>query len=422
MKHRNSVRRLARPLSRILCVLLFVNLIVVTHPSAGAAADESHFIDPSAIVQCGAPYNPCSFGSGVYIGPFAILRAGGGAHKTAHKTTPFITIGNGSNVQDNTLLDTTTNNRPITLGDGVIIAHGASVYGGAQIGMSGECPPSIFVCASFLGFNSEVAEDAIVERNAMVTHLARVGPGVRIPSGRVVPPGKNIERNTEVMAKTVPITDADREFMDAVIRVNLALAAGYTKLEQQDPTNVCGVNVNPVTDFTPESVLPTFNNVPMRIPNSPSRIIGAVRLANVQMPRMGRDVSLRADEGTPFTVGTVTELKDFATFHALEHTQLRLGNGGTYGIGSLMHGGKFNDKVTSTGNDFQLGDNSVFYSSTAGTNCRIGAMSFVSDTNLGDNAVVPPRVVVLRGTQTPVDQWVRRPRPRLSNNHDRCPR
>jgi len=419
MKHRNSARELARRrgLFRTLSVLLFVNLIVATHSGAGAAADDSHFIDPTAIVQCDAPYNPCSFGSGVYVGPFATLKAG----PAARKKSPFITIGNGSNVQDNTLLDTTTNNKPITLGDGVIIAHGAAVYGGAQIGMSGECPPSTFVCASFVGFNSDVAEDAVVQRNAMVTHLARVGRGVTIPSGRVVPPGKDVNTNAEVMAKTVPITDADREFMDAVIRVNIALAAGYRKLEQQDPTNVCGVNVNPVTDFTPESVLPTFNGRPMRIPNSPNRIIGNVRLANAEMPRMSSDVSLRADEGAPFTVGTISEVKDFATFHALEHTQLRLGNNGTYGVGSLMHGGKFNDKVTSTGNDFQLGDNSVFYNSTAGTNCRIGAMSFVSDTNLGDNAVVPRRVVVLRGTQSPVE-WLREPRPRVKNNRDRCPR
>src|SRR3954470_20473529 len=104
MKHLNSARELARkrgPVSRILSVLLFVNLIFSTHSGAAPGPQQSHFIDPSAIVQCGAPYNPCSFGSNVYIGPFAILMAGPGV---SNKKTAGITIGNESNVQDNTVL------------------------------------------------------------------------------------------------------------------------------------------------------------------------------------------------------------------------------------------------------------------------------------------------------------------------------
>lgn len=404
MKHFNSARELAHkrgPSSLILSVLLFVNLISASS-GATTTPNESYFIDPTATIQCGAPYNPCSLGSGVYIGPFATIKAG-----PSSGGTPFIRIGNGSNVQDNTLLDTTTNNKPITLGDKVIIAHGASVLGGARIGMSGACPPSPFVCASFVGFNSEVAADAIVERNAMVTHLARVGPGVTIPSGRVVLPGKDVRSNSEVPAKTIGIAEADWLFMDAVIHVNIALAAGYTELAQSDPTNVRGVNINPVTDFTPTSILPSLAGRPIRDPSSPSRIIGDVRFVQAAMPRMGRNVSLRADEGTPFRVGTITVLSDFATFHALEHTQIILGDRGEYGVGSLIHGGKFNNNVTSTGADFQIDNDSVFYSSTAGDNCHIGRMSFVSDTNLPANTVIPPRTVVLAG-QRSVVEWERR--------------
>src|SRR5690242_14905325 len=135
MKHPNSARELARrrgPISRILSVLLFVNLIVSTHSGAATGSQDAHFIDPTAIVQCGAPYNPCSFGSGVYIGPFAIIKAG---QPSGNKNTPSITIGDGSDVQDNTVLDATAG--PITLGDSVIIAHGAAVYGGARIGVTG---------------------------------------------------------------------------------------------------------------------------------------------------------------------------------------------------------------------------------------------------------------------------------------------
>ena len=406
MKHPNSAWDLARKrglISRIVFVLLFINLIFPTHSGGAATQNEPTFFDPTAVVQCGGAFKPCSFGSGVYIGPFATLKAG----TSSGGSTPFITIGNSSNVQDNTLLDTTTNNRPITLGEKVIIAHGAYVFGGARIGLSGACPPSPFVCASFVGFNSEVSSDAVVERNAMVTHLARVGPGVTIPSGRVVLPGKDVRSNAEVPSKTIGIGEADWRFMEAVIRVNLALAAGYTTLRQSDPTNVRGVNVNPVTDFTPASILPSLAGRPVRDPNSPSRIIGDVRFVQATMPRMGRNVSLRADEGTPFRVGTVDALSDFATFHALEHTQVILGDRGIYGLGSLIHGGKFNSNVTSTGADFEIENDSVFYSSTAGDNCRIGRMSFVGDTNLPAHTFIPPRTVVLAGQQSAVE-WERR--------------
>ena len=405
MKNPNSAWDLARkrgPLSLLLSILLF-NSIVPTHSGGAATPNDSHFIDPTADVQCGGAFKPCSFGSGVYVGPFATLKAG----PNSGGSTPGITIGNASNVQDNTLLDTTTNNRPITLGEKVIIAHGAWVLGGARIGLSGACPPSPFVCASFVGFNSEVAADAVVERNAMVTHLARVGPGVTIPSGRVVLPGKDVRSNAEVPSKTIGIGEADWRFMDAVIRVNLALAAGYTTLEQSDPTSVRGVNINPVTEFTPDSIPPSLAGRPVTDPNSPNRIIGDVRFVQATMPRMGRNVSLRADEGTPFRVGTVIELSDFTTFHALEHTQVILGDRGAYGVGSLIHGGKFNNNVTSTGADFRIENDSVFYSSTAGNNCRIGRMSFVGDTNLPANTVVPPLTVVLAGQRSAVE-WERR--------------
>lgn len=415
MNHPKSARELARrrgPVSLALSVLLLVNLIPSTRSGAAAAPAASHFIDPTAIVQCGVPFKPCSFGANVYVGPFARLKAGA----STGNNTPFITIGNDSNVQDETLLDTTTNNRPITLGEKVIIAHGAWILGGARIGLSGACPPSPFVCASFVGFNSEVAADAIVERNAMVTHLARVGPGVTIPSGRVVLPGKNVRSNAEVPTKTVGIAEADWMFMDAVIRVNIALAAGYNELQRQDPTNVRGVNFNPVTPFTPASVLPSLAGTSVRDPNNPNRIIGDVKFAQTTLPRTVGNVSLRADEGTPFRVGTIRRLSAFTTFHALEHTELDLGDNGSYGVGSLVHGGKFNNNITRTGANFELGEDSVFYSSTAGDNCVIGWMSFVGDTNLTANTVIPSQTIVLAGQRSAVE-WARPPRNKATISH-----
>src|SRR5690242_16407846 len=102
MNQLKSARELARmrgPVSLALSILLLLNSIPSTHSGAAAAPAASHFIDPSAVVQCGAPYKPCSFGSNVYVGPFAALYAG----PSSGGSTPFITIGNDSDVQDNTI-------------------------------------------------------------------------------------------------------------------------------------------------------------------------------------------------------------------------------------------------------------------------------------------------------------------------------
>jgi carbonic anhydrase/acetyltransferase-like protein (isoleucine patch superfamily) len=401
MKH-NSARELARqrgPVSLVLSVLLFANLIVSTHSGSAAVPFQSHFIDPSAIVQCGGALKPCTFGANVYIGPFAILKAGPSSGAGA------ITIGPNSNVQDNTILDA-TNNKPVSLGQNVIIAHGASVYGGASIGMIGQCPTNIPICASFVGFNSEVAEDAIVERNAMVTHLAKVGRGVRIPSGRVVLPGVYVQFQSEVDSKTVEIVEADHVFMADVINVNIALAGGYNVLAQH-PDDVQGISVNPKTFYNQNSVPPTLDRQNISNPNAPARIIGDVRFTTA-LPQMGRSVAVRADEGTPFVVGADGSLANFTTFHALKGTELDLGRNGRYGIGSLMHGGK--STVTKTGENFELGNESVFYSSKAGNNCRIGEMSFVADADLPDGTVIPRRVIVIGQSRCQVE-WSRRLRP-----------
>src|SRR6185295_16624338 len=108
-------------------------------------------------------------------------------------------------------------------------------------------------------------------------------------------------------------------------------------------------------------------------------------------------------------------------FHALEHTQLRLGPSGKYGAGSLVHGGKDNNKITSTGSRFKLGDNAVYCNSTAGDNCTIGEMSFVADSNLPSGFSVEPKHVYMAGIVRTID-WTRRPRPTVKNDHDRCPR
>ncbi len=89
--------------------------------------------------------------------------------------------------------------------------------------------------------------------------------------------------------------------------------------------------------------LPTLAGVQTRVPGFRNRIIGAITLANslAQLSNaMGERISLRADEGTPFSVGHVHLMEDNVIFHALEETDLHLGNNIKYGEQVIIHGGR----------------------------------------------------------------------------------
>lgn len=394
--------RLNPSLVQSLALLLLLGFIVQSCKRRTETA--TSFIDPTAAIQCGPPHNDCSFGASVYIAPFATIKAGA---RPASGASNFITIGNESNVQDNTLIDASTGNQPISIGDKVIIAHGAMVLGGAKIGKTGTCPRDVpDPCPSFVGFNAEIAQNATVEKYAMVSPLARVGSGVAIRSGRKVLPGKNVTTQAEADGdeKTVLMVQADRKFMDDVIHVNVALAHGYAAMAARDASSVRGINFNPQTDLNPTQKLPTIAGRQQAIPDNPNRVIGDVRSEN---PLTGNDPSgpfafaqprmlaLRADEGTPFTIGLIGTLDWRVTFHALEHCVLTLGSG-NYARSSIVHGGTSFNKITSTGNNFSLGENAVFFNSKAGPNTIVGTMSLVEGCDLTaapNMRVVPPFTV-----------------------------
>lgn len=365
---------------------------------AGAAQpDPVHFVDPSArLVNAGR----IQFGNLVYVAPFATLKAGTDGSQR-------IVIGDRSDVQDNVLLDATGGT--IRTGSNVIIAHGASVLGPVEIGVEGTCPEDAVICASFVSFNAQV-DGAIIEKDAMVSGLSRVGPGVTIPSGLKTIPGRNIESQAEVATETTPVTDADREFMSGVIHVNEPFELGYEQLAAEKRSNVKGINYDPGgSDFNPERDLPVLAGTETRDPKFRNRIIGAVLLADTfaRLDRqLGRNISLRADEGEPFSVGSILCMGNRTTFHALEYTTLEVGDDGCYGFRSIVHGGPTaNDDITSTGEGFTLGAYSVFFRSTAGDDVTIGYRSLVQNTELPDGTVVPARTIIVDGSVVGTVEW-----------------
>jgi carbonic anhydrase/acetyltransferase-like protein (isoleucine patch superfamily) len=372
-------------------VLLSITLNPAHGTSRSAAKVEPTFVDPTATISTNV-----DLGHLVYVAPFANITAGAGADRA-------IRIGNESNVQDN--CSVTSERGAVSLGNMVIIAHGATVKGPASIGNNGRCPGA-GACPSFLGFNAEV-DGAIIEKDAMVSSLARVGPGVTIPSGYKVLPGKNVTSNSEVKAKTAPLIPEDRAFMHDVIEVNVAFARQYTALARQAANNVRGVNLNPATSFNPQSELPMLRGRRVREPAFKDRIIGDLHMVDGldQLQRvMAMRTSLRADEGEPFDVGVIAEMKDRVTFHALEHTHIRLGRNGRYGSGSIVHGGPTPfDDYTITGDNFELGDLSVFFRARIGDDSRIGYKSLVQECDLPAHTVIPDRTVRIKDETSKVE-------------------
>ncbi len=184
--------------SAIALALLTFQTQAQTASAVDAASTGSTFVDPTARLV-GRPN--ITLGNLVFVAPFASLKAGG--------ILQPIRIGNESNVQDSVVVDATTGG--ILIGSKVILAHGATVKGPAAIGMTGRCPVAIqAVCPSFVSFNA-VVDGAIIQKNAMVSALARVGPGVTIPSGRRVLSGANVTSNGQVASKTVAVVEADRD-------------------------------------------------------------------------------------------------------------------------------------------------------------------------------------------------------------------
>ncbi|QMS87139.1 acetyltransferase [Nostoc edaphicum CCNP1411] len=390
---------LAFAISTLICIQPAFAVGGTCNPTVGnlpicpstAPSESASFVDPTATI-----INPTNItlGEKVYVAPFAQLDA----------TNAPISIAADSNAQDQVKI--TASGTGVQIGERVIMAHMAIVKGAAKIGTQGSTGPftdavtntqfSNTVPETFLAFNCEI-DGATIERNTVVNFLARVGPGVTLPAGKVVLPGKNVTTNLQatsgILGKVANLTQADVALMEGIIEVNEAFANGYTDLARADLTNVTGINYAPVTFFN-SGGLPQIGGTPTRNPNYRNRIIGNLTfqdsLATLNHNLANR-ISLRADEGEPFNVGSIAGMANDVVFHALETTSLTLGNGVGYGPRALVHGGRqivngvANGPETSIGDAVGLGPNSVIFRASIGNRSAIGRRSAVF------NSTVAPR-------------------------------
>ncbi len=162
-------------------------------PTLGARV----YVDPAATV-----IGDTILGDDVSVWPGAVIR--GDMHR--------ITIGNRSNVQDNAVLHITHSSEfnpggwPLTIGNDVIIGHGAILHG----------------CT--LGSRILVGNGAIVNDGAVVEDEVIIG------AGTVVPPGKTLESGNLYVGNPCrllrPATDVEKAFFTYS-------PANYVKLKDQ---------------------------------------------------------------------------------------------------------------------------------------------------------------------------------------------
>ena len=374
---------------------------------AGAAPEHASFIDPT--VRMGGS-GARLLGTESYLAPFVEILTEGDVY-----------IGSKSNLRDNVRLGGTGT---IVIGDKVILAHGARVKGPARIGKLGGTDAHK---ATFIGFNSQV-DGASMETDSMVLHLARVAPGITIPHSMVVISGKNIttqaQANDPALGKVIPITGGLREFMDGVLHVNETFAREYARLALEDVNNIGGVNYDPgdggVTkgSFNPRRDLPSFAGKDTRDPNHRNRLIGRVTLADsfVRFSEVaGSAVSLRADEGEPFSIGVIKMMQNHVTFHALEHTGIEVGQQVSFRLRGLVHGGAsmatkdHPHANTKIGDGTEVGELAVVFRSSVGNNVTIGCASLLDGATIAAGSIIPPRTVMVNtgnaGAMTYPVEW-----------------
>ena len=85
----------------------------------------------------------------------------------------YITLGRGSNIQDNSVVHIDSRTMPTIIGEYVTVGHGAIIH----------------ACTlhdrAFVGMGAIVLDGAVVESGAMVAAGALVPPGKRVPAGEL---------------------------------------------------------------------------------------------------------------------------------------------------------------------------------------------------------------------------------------------
>ena len=432
-----------------------------------APLEAASFLDPT--VRVTSP-SSVELGHQVYVAPFALLAAApsapisiGAESNVQDNVRVFGTVPRRRAVQVALAAAGLARGTGVEVGERVILAHGAEVRGPARIGVDASRPAegedgaeqtassgaSVQQTSAgqepaehddpdhedehhdadlkdtdldedaaqdsgvFLSFGSQV-DGAVVERDTALSALSRVGPGVRLRSGTVVLPGKNVTTQAQAddpaLGKVRRLLPTDVEFNAAVVEVNVGLAREYSRLAHEDASAVRGINLDPGgNEFDERRDAPSVESSlctgpQVREPDARNRVIGDVCFEDSldELERkLGSSISIRADEGGPFAIGTIAQMDDRVIFHALEGSDLRVGERVEYGDRAIVHGGGRPQVDPTTGlaaptvvgNDVVLGSRSVVFRSLLRNGTVVGTKSAVVGSQTALDQVIESRTI-----------------------------
>ena len=154
------------------------------------------------------------------------------------------------------------------------------------------------------------------------------------------------------------------------------------------------ISCNPVTSFNPVSIYPTIDKTAFIGPFS--SIIGDVRIKKEVF--IGCNVTIRADEGTPFYIGNKTNLQDGVILHGLKDIKLSvqdeqysiyLGNRVSIAHGALIHG------PCIVGHNSFVGFNAIVFNAIVEDGCYIDLGAIVTNgVRIPSNSYVPIRATI----------------------------
>lgn len=154
------------------------------------------------------------------------------------------------------------------------------------------------------------------------------------------------------------------------------------------------IGPNPCTSVLHKSLSPTIDSTVFIGPFS--SIIGDVTInANVFI---ACNASIRADEGSPFYIGSDTNIQDGVILHGLKdkyvtvnnkNYSIYIGNKVSCAHSSIVHGPCF------VGNETFIGVNAVIFNAYIENNCFIGTGAIVSNgVRVAANKFIPPGAII----------------------------
>lgn len=161
--------------------------------------DKKAYIDPAAVIV-----GKVCIGKNVFVAPGTVVRA--------DETESYISIGDGSNIQDRVIIHA-LGNSSVIIGKNTSLSHGCIVHGPCKIGDG-----------CFIGFGSVIFK-AIIKDNVFIKSLAVI-EGVNIPAKKLIPNGAIISSSRMVLSLNF-ISQEETTFAKRVTETNLQLLKGY---------------------------------------------------------------------------------------------------------------------------------------------------------------------------------------------------